>query len=138
HRRAADALARASADDAHALERRAHHLVAVGANDDAAGLLARAADVRLHEHALLGAERLARTACELARDLATRSAAADALAASLAAQGRWSEALEVDEAAVTEHGDTPARRDRMATSALEVGRPELATKIIERALVAGD
>jgi DNA-binding CsgD family transcriptional regulator/tetratricopeptide (TPR) repeat protein len=56
----------------------------------------------------------------------------------LAAQGRWSDALDVDSTTVAEHGDAPDRRRRMALSALEAGRPELAAPIIERAIAAGD
>ncbi len=138
HRRAASALDIAPGQDARVLERRAHHLAAVGAHDDAARLLAAAADTRLAEHALLGAERLARTALDLALTAATRTDAADALARSLAAQGRWTESLEVDAATVAQHGETSSRRHRMATSALEAGRPELASPIIDRAIDAGD
>ena len=138
HRKVATELAAAAPGDAHALERRAHHLAAVGEDDDAAGLLTAAAGARLRQHALLGAERLARRALDLSRTPGTQSASADALAQSLAAQGRWSEALEIDEATGKEHGETPARRHRMATAALEAGRPELAGPIIARALEAGD
>lgn len=138
HRRVVDALASQADRSAHALERQAHHLLAVGERDAAALLLARAAQARVGEHALLGAERLARSALELASTEETRGAAADALAASLAAQGRWSDALDVDASAVKEHGDTPARRERMALSALEAGRPDTAAPIIQRALDAGD
>lgn len=138
HRRAAAALDTGSTTDAQVLERRAHHLIAVGDDDDAARVLAAAADVRLDEHALLGAERLARKASELSRTAGTRTEAADALARSLAAQGRWSEALDVDGTTVAAHGETPTRRYRMATSAIEAGRPELAGPIIARAIEAGD
>ena len=37
----------------------------------------------------------------------------------LAAQGRWSEALALDEAAEREHGEDGARRHRMAACAIE-------------------
>ncbi len=88
HRRAAAALDRSPVGDAGQLERRAHHLVAIGAADDAALALVAAAERRLAEHALLAAEQIARAAVDLARVPATRAAAADALAGSLAAQGR--------------------------------------------------
>src|SRR5207244_2558149 len=84
------------------------------------------------------AERTAHAARGLARPPTIRAAAADALARSLASQGRWSEALELDEATVAEHGDTPERRRRRATCALDAGRPELADPIIAVALDDGD
>ncbi|HET9051819.1 MAG TPA: AAA family ATPase [Candidatus Dormibacteraeota bacterium] len=138
HRRAEAVFGAARGDDARALERRAHHLAALGDGDAAAGLLAAAAEIRIDEHALLGAERLARRARDLARAPAGQAAAADAIARSLSAQGRWSEALAVDEATIAEHGDSLARRHRMANSALEAGRPELARPIIDGALAGGD
>jgi DNA-binding NarL/FixJ family response regulator len=124
--------------DAQRWERRALHLAAVGEDDAASLLLARAATVRVDEHALLGAERLAHRARDLARTPATRAAATDALARALTAQGRWAEALDVDRATVADHGDSPSRRYRMALAALEVGRPELADEYIARAATAGD
>ena len=114
------------------------HLLAVGAEDQAASLLTAAADARLREHALLGAERLARAALDHAPTAAAQCDASDALARSLAAQGRWADALDVDRATDARHGETPARRHRMATCALESGRPEVASPIIARALAAGD
>ena len=87
---------------------------------------------------MLAAERLARAALERAPGEAERVDAADALARALAAEGRWSDALDVDRATVARHAETPARRERMAISALEAGRPEIAAPIIERALAAGD
>ena len=65
HERAAAALAAGSAD-ATTLERRARHLEATGDVDTAAELLATAAALRLHDHALLGAEALASRAFGLA------------------------------------------------------------------------
>jgi hypothetical protein len=130
HRRAATALAADPAPDAQQLERRAHHLLAAGAEDQAASLLTAAADARLREHALLGAERLARAALDHAATAAAQCDASDALARSLAAQGRWADALDVDRATDARHGETPARRHRMATCALESGRPEVAGPII--------
>jgi DNA-binding NarL/FixJ family response regulator len=138
HRRAAAALDTPDARRAQQLERRAAHLLAVGEDDAAARLLTAAADASIDEYALLAAERLARTALERAPMEPERVDAADALARAFAAQGRWSEALEVDGATVAHHDETPARRERMAISALEAGRPEIAVPIIERALAAGD
>jgi DNA-binding NarL/FixJ family response regulator len=138
HRRAAAALGSAPQPDGQRHERRAQHLLAVGDHDGASRLLTTAADARLGEHALLGSERLARSALDHARAAATRAAAADALARSLAAQGRWSEALEVDASTVAERGEEPARSQRMAMSALEAGRPDVAEPIIARAIAAGD
>ena len=137
HMRAAAALSTLLAD-ATTLERRAHHLIHVGEDDDAAALLATAADIRVDEHALLNAEALAQRAFDLARAPATRASAADARARALAAQGRWLEALDVDRATVAEHGETSPRQHRMAISAIEAGRPELAGPIIARAIEAGD
>jgi DNA-binding CsgD family transcriptional regulator len=127
HRRAAAALA-----DEPALARRAAHLAAAGDRDEAAGLFAAAAQAERAAHALLSAERLARRAAELARTAATRAAAADALAAVFAAQGRWAEALETDEATVRESGDTAGRRHRMAQAALEAGYPDRARAVLAR------
>jgi len=87
HVRAAAALA-AGPTDATTLERRARHLEATGAVDAAAELLTTAATLRLHDHALLGAEALATSAFALARSPATRMAASDALAQVLSVQGR--------------------------------------------------
>jgi DNA-binding CsgD family transcriptional regulator/tetratricopeptide (TPR) repeat protein len=137
HRRAADALDDGRAD-AHSLERRARHLAAAGEDDAATRLFAAAADASERAHALLAAEWLARAALDLAPTTATRAVAADALASSLTAQGRWQEALDIDETTVAHEGETPERRIRMAMSALEAGRSDRAGAIIERALAAGD
>ena len=138
HRRAADALQEASGGDAGGLERRARHLAAIHADDEAASALTDAAEARLGEHALLAADRLANAALLLAPNRGASAAAADTLARSLTAQGRWSEALELDSATVVECGETPERRYRMAISAIEAGRPEMARPIIARAIAAGD
>ncbi len=127
HRRAADAL-----DGGPAAARRAAHLAAAGDDDAAAGLFAAAAAGELAAHALLGAESLARRATGLAAAPATRAAAADALAAVLAAQGRWAEALDIDEATVAGIGDSADRRQRMAAAALEAGYPERAAACLAR------
>jgi DNA-binding CsgD family transcriptional regulator/tetratricopeptide (TPR) repeat protein len=137
HQRAAGALAPYD-KDTRALERRARHLAAIGANDEAARLLTAAADIQLDDHALLGSERLARLALDDARLPEARAAASDALARSLSAQGRFADALEVEQATIAEHGETPARRYQMAISAIEAGQPDVAQPIIERALAAGD
>jgi DNA-binding CsgD family transcriptional regulator len=128
HRRAAAALA-----DGPALARRAGHLAAAGDSDKAAALFVAAATRELAAHALLGAEHLARRASELSGTVGTRTAAADALAAVLAAQGRWAEALEIDEGTVRESGDSPERRHRMASAALEAGYPDRARAVLARA-----
>ncbi len=138
HRRAAAALEDIGDVDARTLERRAQHLRAVGERDRAALLLVEAADARLREHSLLGAEQLAEQALAQAAHGATSAAAADALARALAAQGRWADALDVDSANAAQHGETAACRERMALCALEAGRPDDAREIIARALDAGD
>jgi DNA-binding CsgD family transcriptional regulator/tetratricopeptide (TPR) repeat protein len=138
HRRAAAALGDPTVVDAQVLERRAHHLAAVSELDDAACALAEAAACRLAEYAPLAAEQAARSGLELARSAPARAAAADELARSLVAQGRWAEAWQLDLATVAEHGDTPERQLRMASTALEAGRPEDADPIITRALEGGD
>ncbi|MGZ6899588.1 MAG: ATP-binding protein [Acidimicrobiia bacterium] len=137
HRRAAAAL---DGPDGGAtrLERRAGHLAAVGADDDAA-LAYRDAAARLRdEHVLLGAERSARRAAQLACRADVRAVVADELARVLAAQGRWFEALELDLATAAEHGDTPDRRMRRIECALDVGRPEVAEAVLAAGRAAGD
>ena len=138
HRRAVSTLATASTDDPQLLERRAGHLLAIGAADDAAAMLSEAARALLAEHALLGAEHLARTAFGVGTDAPTQAGASDVLAQVLAAQGRWADALAIDRATVAEFGETSDRRHRMALCALEAGQPELALPIVERALADGD
>jgi DNA-binding CsgD family transcriptional regulator/tetratricopeptide (TPR) repeat protein len=125
HRRAAAALPAGAADG-----RRAAHLTAAGDRDEAAGLFAAAAIRELGAHALLSAERLARQATEQARSATARTAAADALAAVLAAQGRWSEALTVDQATVAASGETADRRHRMVAAALDGGDIDLARTLL--------
>ena len=129
HGRAAAALA----SEPDALARRAGHLEAADNCDEAATLFAVAAAGELGVHALLGAESLARRAVGLARTAGTRAPAADALAAVLIAQGRWAEALEIDEATVGESGDSTGRRHRMAEAALEAGYPDRARAALARA-----
>ena len=68
----------------------------------------------------------------LARAGATRARAADALAAVLAAQGRWAEALAVDEATVAESGETAERLHRMLSAALEAGYADRARAMLAR------
>jgi DNA-binding CsgD family transcriptional regulator/tetratricopeptide (TPR) repeat protein len=139
HRRAAAAIGedQLASSDANLLERRARHLVAVHEDDEASATFVSAARVRRREHALRASEAAARAALSLARTSTARATALDALAESLAAQGRWTEALELDTTTVTEFGDDPDRRLRMATSALEAGRPDLAGPILDRARAAG-
>jgi DNA-binding NarL/FixJ family response regulator len=127
HRRAADALMGEQAQ-----ARRAEHMAAAGSEDEAADLFAGAAIRELDSHALLDAERLARRAVALARSARVRAAGADALAAVLAAQGRWTEALEIDEETVRSSGDTSVRRHRMAAAALEAGYPDRARAALAR------
>jgi DNA-binding CsgD family transcriptional regulator len=129
HGRAAAALA----GEPGALARRAGHLAAAGDGDEAAVLFAAAAAGELGAHALLGAESLARRAVGLARTAGTRATAADALATVLTAQGRWAEALEIDEVTVGESGDSAGRRHRMAEAALEAGYPDRARAALARA-----
>ena len=50
----------------------------------------------------------------------------------LAAQGRWAEALAVDEATVTESGETAERRHRMLSAALEAGHADRARAMLAR------
>jgi DNA-binding CsgD family transcriptional regulator/tetratricopeptide (TPR) repeat protein len=138
HRRGADALAGAGSRDATLLERRAHHLLQIDEPDQAAELLVAAASQRLDQHALLGAEALATRALEVARSPSTRAAASDVVARALALQGRWTDALAFDEHAAVEFGETPERRRRMASCAVEAARPEVATVVIERAIADGD
>jgi DNA-binding CsgD family transcriptional regulator len=136
HRRAAGALDCGDAD-AGRLERRAVHLRAVGATDEAALALVDAASAHVGTHASLPAEHAARSAVALAVSTSARVGAADALARSLATQGRWSEALDLDTATTREHGATSSREERMAACAVELGRPEVAEEIIERVAASG-
>ena len=129
HRRAAAALPAGGAADG----RRAAHLAAAGEHDEAAGLFAAAAIRELDAHALLSAERLARQAAGQARSAAARTAVADTLAAVLAAQGRWSEALAVDQETVAESGQTADRLHRMMAAALDAGNVDLARSLLARA-----
>ena len=136
HRRAIDALS--DATDAETLERRAGHLAAVGVCDDAAVALVAAAAQLVDDHALLGAERAARAALGLARAGSVRAAAADQLAAVLTAQGRWTDALALDDSTVLVHGDGPARRRRRIACALDAGVPDVADVALAAARTAGD
>jgi DNA-binding CsgD family transcriptional regulator/tetratricopeptide (TPR) repeat protein len=138
HRRAAAALDCDDAADARRLERRAVHLRAVGATDEAALALVDAASAHVGAHASLPAEHAARGAVALATSTGARVSAADALSQSLATQGRWREALELDTATTAEHGALLSREERMAACAVEVGRPELAEEIIERVAAKGE
>ena len=97
HRRAADALA---AEPDHAGQRRAAHLAAAGDGDDAAGLFAAARAANSRPTPCSAPSSLARRGVDLARTAGIRATAADTLAAVLVAQGRWAEALEIDETTV--------------------------------------
>jgi hypothetical protein len=136
HRRTAAALQHRDGPDAR--ERCARHLVAAGEEDLAAAEFTRAAESWLADNAVLAADRAARNARQAARSPGVRAVAGDVLARALAAQGRWSEALDIDTVIVSEHGDTPARRLRRTLSALEGGRPELAESFLAEALAHGD
>ena len=138
HRRAAAALDTRDAADAGALERRAVHLRALGATDEAASALVAAASAHIAVHASVPAEQAARRALALAKSTQARVSAADSLAQALATQGRWIEALDLDTATTAEHGALPSREERMASCAVEAGRPELAEEIVDRARTAGD
>lgn len=140
HGRAAVALAESSAllQDASVFARRAHHLTQIGEGDGAAELLVTAARMTAEQHSLLGAEALARTACGVARSPQARMAASHLLAGVLAKQGRWAEALELDQATDREHADSPERTQRMAACAVEAGRRPMATALIDRVLDSGD
>jgi DNA-binding NarL/FixJ family response regulator len=137
HERAAAALD-VEAADVTTLERRATHLEALDDGDRAAELLTAAASLRLREHALLGAEDLAARAFALARSPETRRAASDVLAEVLSVQGRWTDALAIDETADREYGEDEVRRRRMASCAIEAARPEVARELVARAITMGD
>jgi len=138
HRGAAAALAANAVIDATTLEQCAGHLAAAAEIDGAASLLTDAARRRLSEHALLGAEALARRALDLAREPETRAAAADVLARILEVQGRWTDALALDAETIGRHGADEARRLRMARCAIESAQPEVARDAIHSAIAAGD
>jgi DNA-binding CsgD family transcriptional regulator len=134
HRRAASVLADRPADDLAAAEERARHLREVAEHDEAATVLASVAEAKLARHALLAAETTALEACDAARSEATGDLANDVLARAYAAQGRWADALALDETADEEAHE---RRVRMATCAFEVSRFDLAASLIDRARSAG-
>jgi DNA-binding CsgD family transcriptional regulator len=119
HRRAAAALAGRGTGDESTLERVASHLAATGDDDGAASALIDAADVSRRAHALLRAESLAARARQLARAADVVDRADDSIAAAFAAQGRWKEALALDEATTARSGRTPERWMRMASCALD-------------------
>ncbi len=138
HERAAAAIEVIPAGDATLLERRARHLEHMGSLDEAAGLLTTAAIEQLGTHALLNAEALGRHALDLATAPMTRAAASDALARVLTAQGRWADALRLDEAADHKYGEETARRRRMATCAMDAAQPALAERLVARAIEEAD
>ncbi len=130
HARAAAALEESSAPDARLLERRARHLAGAGRNDDAASVLIEASEKSREQHALLHAEALAIAAEAHASSEKLRVAASDAHAAALAARGRWAEALELDERTTKRHGQTRERWLRMALSALDARRIDVARALV--------
>jgi DNA-binding CsgD family transcriptional regulator/tetratricopeptide (TPR) repeat protein len=119
HARAAAALAPTAPGDDTTLERVAAHLAAIGDQDRAAGALIEAAIVSGRAHALLRAESLAERARAIALSPAVVDAACDALAAVLAAQGRWADELVLDRATTARSGYSPDRWMRMARCALD-------------------
>jgi DNA-binding CsgD family transcriptional regulator/tetratricopeptide (TPR) repeat protein len=123
HLRAAEVCAEPAAAGA--------HFAAAGDRGGAIEAYVTAALQELRNHALLSAEKLARTALEMAEVTATRVVPADALATILTAQGRWAEALAVDDVTVAESGQTDQRRQRMASAALEAGYPDRARAVLE-------
>ncbi len=114
------------------------HLSALGATDEAASALVAASSAHIAVHASLPAEQAARRAVALAKSTQARVSAADALAQALATQGRWLEALDLDTGTTAEHGSLASRDERMASCAVEAGRPELAEEIVDRALKVGE
>jgi DNA-binding CsgD family transcriptional regulator len=126
HRRAAETLARHGA----APEERAHHLEAVGERELAAGLLVQAARWSLDAHALASAEELAARALRLAPAASSATDARDVLAASLAGQGRWSEALDLDRQLVAAGRTDASVLGRMTDTALHAGRVDEAAAVL--------
>jgi DNA-binding CsgD family transcriptional regulator/tetratricopeptide (TPR) repeat protein len=126
HRRAAETLERHGA----APEERAHHLEAVGERESAAGLLVQAARSSLDAHALASAGDLASRALRLAPAARSAADAREVLAASLAGQGRWSEALDLDRQLVAAGRTDASVLGRMAATALHAGRVEEAAAVL--------
>ena len=136
HHRAASALEEYDTPEAH--DRRAHHLTAVGEVDLAAAELTRAAEQWRGEHALLAAERAARTGRRLARLPGStgryrRRSRGDA---------RRARSLVRSPHARRRHGRRArrhaARRLRRAVCELEGGRPDAAEAIVNDGLRNGD
>jgi DNA-binding NarL/FixJ family response regulator/tetratricopeptide (TPR) repeat protein len=117
HQRAAAALA--SSSEEAALESRAIHLFAAGEEDAAAAALVDAAASAQRGHALLRAEALAGQAQQWASSIRLVDLADDAMASALSAQGRWAEALTIDNLTVARAGHAPGRWMRMAQCALD-------------------
>ncbi|HEU5003328.1 MAG TPA: AAA family ATPase [Actinomycetota bacterium] len=134
--RAAEVLAPTAAGDESALERLAGHLVAAEDPDGAARALIDSAGLNRRAHRLLRAESLAQRARRLAVAPGVTDAAADALADVLAAQGRWGEALELDQAAAEGAGSSVGaeRWVRMTRCALDARMPDLVRSLLS----AGD
>jgi tetratricopeptide (TPR) repeat protein len=126
HRRAAEVLARHGAPP----EEQARHLEAVGEPALAAGLLVEAARRNLDAHALASAEDLAARALQLGPDAVSAADARDVLAASLAAQGRWTEALDLDRQLVAAGRTDASVVGRMADTALHAGHIDEAAAVL--------
>lgn len=134
HGQAARALAPSSAGDESALERLAGHRAAAGHADAAAQALIDAAGLNRRAHRLLRAESLAERARQLAASPGMADAAADALAAALAAQGRWAEALALDQSAASAGGGVSAERwMRMVRCALDARMLDLVRSLLATA-----
>ncbi len=138
HARAVAALEPVAEGDPSVLERRATHLVALGESDAAAAALVAAAGASLAARAPLHAEALASRAHALASRPDGRDAAADVLAAALSAQGRWSDALAVDQNTVTRRGQSTDRWMRMARCALDSRLIHLARSLTNEAAGFGE
>ncbi|MDX6414617.1 MAG: hypothetical protein QOH23_2027, partial [Gaiellaceae bacterium] len=133
HARAAAALAPTAGGDDSALERLASHIAATGDKDHAAIALIEATQVSTRAHALLRALTLAERARDLARSPEVIEAADDALAAVLAAQGRWTESLARDQLTTARSGHSPERWMRMARCALDGRLLDIARKLADDA-----
>jgi DNA-binding CsgD family transcriptional regulator len=129
HTRAAEALASRATGEPAVMERRAAHLVAVDRVDEAAGLLATASERATQDRLPLQGEAVARRARALATSAGIVVTASDALARALAAQGRWTEALDVDRETVARFGQESSRWTRMAECALDARRHDVAREL---------
>jgi tetratricopeptide (TPR) repeat protein len=96
----------------------------------AAALLVQAARRSLDGHALASAEELAARALRLAPTGTSADDAREVLAASLAGQGRWSEALDLDRQLVAAGRTDATVLGRMADTALHAGRVDEAAAVL--------